>query len=312
MQSDYDPSKPQSYDGRVQSNKEPEMDPQASYDELARLSATTWIHPPVGIASPPSLASTPLVWKKPDMSNFFNRGPWPTFASGPDERTLSVFLMESIKAKGFATWHVIAGGPSSRFILEKGVPHENTIVVNSTILACLPSIWISTDPMAPDVVEDVEGKVISYGMTAMVPFLRKLDEGYPRVPRVMFGHHISPEPDDVKRIKASSEVWWHHSSTHAAMEVARACGARSIVLWGVDYGSNKGHAVHSDSGDYASGYSAVGEDKIFEAWQKLAFAYRNQHVRVVNASPESRLKCFDTIDPDDALRGRVPAAFVGT
>jgi hypothetical protein len=231
---------------------------------------------------------------------------------GPDELTLSEFLKTSIKAKGSATWHVIAGGPSARFILEKDVPHENTIVVNSSILVCLPSIWISTDPMAPDVVEDVEGKVISYGMTAMVPFLRKQDEGYPRVPRVMFGHHISPEPDDVKRIKATSEVWWHHSSTHAAMEVARACGAKAIVLWGVDYGPNKGHAVHSNSGDYVSGYSAVSEDKILEAWQKLAFAYRNQHVRVVNASPESKLKCFDKIDPDDALRGRVPAAFVGT
>jgi len=314
------PPPPGPYDGLVQSiNDEPPMDglvpatpamaPQAAREELERLTAPTWIQPPpVGIPVAP-----PLVWKKPDMSSYANRGSWPVFAMGPDEQTLSEFLKTSIKAKGFATWHVIAGGPSARFILEKDVPHENTIVVNSSILVCLPSIWISTDPMAPDVVEDVEGKVISYGMTAMVPFLRKQDEGYPRVPRVMFGHHISPEPDDVKRIKASSEVWWHHSSTHAAMEVARACGAKAIVLWGVDYGSNAGHAVHSkDSGDYASGYSAAGEDKIFEAWQKLAFAYRNQHVRVVNASPESRLKCFDKIDPDDALRGRVPPAFVGT
>jgi len=297
------------YDGTVQSiNNEPATDPQAAREEMERLSASTWIQPPpVGLPSPPH-----SVWKKPDMSNFFNRGPWPVFASGPDEKTLSTFLMESIKAKGFATWHVIAGGPSARFILEKGVPHENTIVVNSTILACLPSIWLSTDPMAPDVVEDVEGKVVQYGMTAMVPFLRKLDVGYPRVPRVMFGHHISPEPDDVKRIRASSEVWWHHSSVHAAMEVARACGAKAIVLWGVDYGPNKGHAVHANSGDYVSGYSAVSEDKILEAWQKLAFAYRNAHVRVVNASPESKLRCFDKIDPDDALRGRVPPAFIGT
>ena len=302
MPNDYDPTKPQSFP------KEPEMDPQALVEDNQRLSTPKWIQPPPACMLDPRKQP----WRKPDLSNFFNRGPFPVFATGPDEQTFSEFLKTSMKAQGTATWHVIAGGPSARFILEKDVPHEHTIVVNSTILACLPAIWIATDPMAPDVVADVEDKVISHGMTAMVPFNRKQEDGYPRVPRVMFGHHIGPEPDDVKRIRASSELWWHHTSTHAALEVARACGARAIVLWGVDYGKDAGHAVSSKSGDYVSGYTELTEDKIFGAWQNLAFAYRNQHVRVVNASPDSKLRCFDKIVPDDALRGRVPPAFIGT
>lgn len=267
-----------------------EMDPQAFIEENRRLTSN----------------------KKPDLDTLFGNRIWPVFAMGPDEQTFSDFVRTSIKARGMATWHVVAAGPSARFIVERGVPEDHSVAINGTILACKPAIWLAVDPMAPDVIEDVEGKVISYGMTAMTPFNRKQEEGYPRVPRVMFGHHISPEPDDVRRIRASSELWWHYSSTHAGLEVARACGARTIVLWGADYGPNRGHAVSGKSGDYVSGYAELTEDKIFGAWQRLAAAYRNFHVRVVNASPESKLRCFDKIDPEDAIRGRVPPAFVGT
>lgn len=228
-----------------------------------------------------------------------------------DERAIGDWVLITEKAKRRGTWHVIACGPSAAYILERGVPRENSIAINGSIMACIPSCWLALDPMPAEVISDVEGKVLSEGMTCLVPWQRSSDEGYVlSVPRVIFGHQIGPEPEKLAVLEKTSLLWWHYSSTHAAIEVARACGAEDIILWGVDYGKDPGHAIITGGTDYQSGYRAS-EDKVFGAWQALAGAYRSFHVKLWNASPDSRLRCIEKIDPEAAIRGRVPRAFVG-
>lgn len=111
----------------------------------------------------------------------------------------------------------------------------------------------------------------------------------PRVINFRMASHFSLEP---------GPVYAYGSSGLAAVTVALQGGAEKVVLWGLDYCYDNGRH-HATQGLYNHS-QGEGREHIYGA-QVSKFAVFPAD-KILNASPISRLECFQKVSIDDALK----------
>jgi hypothetical protein len=186
-----------------------------------------------------------------------------------------------------STWIILASGPSMTLADANAVRGRGTVVaINNTVqLAPWADILYSCDPswwrQCPKLWRDFKGRRVGLANDNHLP-------------------EIEQVPKEGATGLGRKGVATGHNSGHQAINLAFLEGARTIVLLGFDmqhtYGMRHWH------GDHAKGLGNFGcVDLCQRAFPPLADALKAEGVRVINASRETALRCFERMPLKDAL-----------
>jgi len=190
------------------------------------------------------------------------------------------------------TAHVIAAGPSAKPFLSQLAGRGTAISINAVPAICPTQFWYCCDrnPLFEPFAQD-------RNMTRIVgeqwlDFTFELDDT-----NVFYGKNVKC---GFISTQARDGIYHGMSSTVGAVEIARLMGAKTIVLWGVDYTTTE-HSYDAEL-PQAKKKDQWQMEFIMSDFNRMAENYKFFGIEILQTNSHSLINQFNYIDPHAALR----------
>ena len=127
---------------------------------------------------------------------------------------------------------------------------------------------------------------------------------HPQTDRIVWIKYLAHDKTHSKGISSNPRlVSWNQNSGAAAINVAAHAGAKRIILLGFDMSLDKQGATHWHS-IYRQGKKVIPPfQKHLKGFPMIAIDARRMGIEILNASPESAIRCFKKVTVKEILCG---------